>query len=275
MVSMILNQQRKKIMSSQTTQKAVKTTTKPKSKSATKNVVTEHEQDTTTERVTRPTPTTTEEPAGEEQSSSEEVDRGSQQKKKVDLLELEKSIEGLLKEKTDSRLTLKSEIDILKNLRKDFKSVSRELDRYRNRRVQRGNQVGGAVNRKPSGFAALEATDLSDKLCDFLGIEHGSKLSHTTVAQRIRDYIKTNELQRKDNGRFIIVDEKLEALFGNAAERTRTMQRRKEEKPSLKSPINSDLQYFNIQSHLKYHFISKKSNDAATLREGSPLQASV
>lgn len=179
-------------------------------------------------------------------------------KKRVNLDDLEKLIETTLKMKLADRQKLKEDLETLRTLKKDFKLVSRELVKYRNRRV---NQRGAGVksDRKRSGFAALEAIGLTNELCDFLGIEHGTKLSHSVVAERVRSYIKENGLQRADNRRFIVPDEKLERLFGNYDTRHQTMIRRKEEKPTLSSPINGELQYFNLQTHLRPHFLKETS----------------
>jgi chromatin remodeling complex protein RSC6 len=73
------------------------------------------------------------------------------------------------------------------------------------------------TKKEPSGFA--KPSLLSDELCDFLNIDHGSKLARTEVTKKLTTYIKENNLQNPENRRQIILDDKLKLLL-NVAEGT-------------------------------------------------------
>jgi len=92
--------------------------------------------------------------------------------------------------------------------------------------------VDGAVKRSPSGFA--KPTNLSDELCDFLGVAHGSAMARTIVTKHINEYIKKNKLQDEADKRHIVPDAKLKTIL------------------SLKE--GDKLTYFNLQTYIKQHF---------------------
>ena len=54
---------------------------------------------------------------------------------------------------------------------------------------------------------------MSNALCDFLDVPHGSVLSRADITRMINSYIKTNNLTKEDNKRIILPDEKLCKLF--------------------------------------------------------------
>jgi hypothetical protein len=88
-------------------------------------------------------------------------------------------------------------------------------------------------NRRPSGF--VRPTLISEELATFLGKEIGTEMARTAVSKELNLYIRTNNLQDKDNGRQINADHKLTVLL-NLAE-------------------GDVLTYFNLQRYMKHHFI--------------------
>jgi len=123
----------------------------------------------------------------------------------------------------------------------DFKTlekvVSRELKAAAKASSKRAKRAG---NRAPSGF--VKPTRISDELAQFLGKEVGTEMARTSVSKEINAYIRANNLQRPDNGRFIVPDAKLTTL--------------------LKIGKDDELSYFNLQRYMKPHFI--KAEAAAT-----------
>lgn len=93
-------------------------------------------------------------------------------------------------------------------------------------------QEGGAP-RKLSGFA--KPTLLSTHLCDFLGLKPETELARTEVTRLITKYVKDNGLYGSQSKRDIIPDEKLQNLL-NVKE-------------------GDKLTYFNLQTHIKHHFL--------------------
>jgi chromatin remodeling complex protein RSC6 len=66
-------------------------------------------------------------------------------------------------------------------------------------------------NRAPSGI--VKRTLISDELAAFLGKGQGIQMARTEVTRDINDYIRTNQLQDKTNGRRINSDCKLASLL--------------------------------------------------------------
>ena len=76
---------------------------------------------------------------------------------------------------------------------------------------------------------------LSDALCDFLNVEHGTQLSRPTVTKLLNEYIKKHELYSKEEKR-LIADQLLSKLLGNL-------------------PDDFVLTYFTIQKCMNSHFL--------------------
>lgn len=89
-----------------------------------------------------------------------------------------------------------------------------------------------AGNRAPSGF--VKPTRISDELAKFLEKPANTEMARTEVTRDINKYIRTNNLQDKENGRKINPDAKLAAL--------------------LKIKKNDELTYFNLQRYMSPHF---------------------
>lgn len=97
---------------------------------------------------------------------------------------------------------------LVRDLQANLKTTQKELTKLvksRGKRVKR--VVAGGAKKTPSGFA--KPTKLSDDLCDFLGVEHGTELARTEVTRRINTYIKENSLQDPSDKRKIHPDAKL------------------------------------------------------------------
>jgi upstream activation factor subunit UAF30 len=127
-----------------------------------------------------------------------------------------------------------------------LKSEYRTLEKKWSREVKTAQKVSSkrkrkAGNRAPSGF--VKPTKISDELASFLGKEKGTEMARTEVTRDINKYIRTNNLQDKDNGRKINPDGKLAAL--------------------LKLKKTDELTYFNLQRYMSPHF-AKATKEATT-----------
>jgi chromatin remodeling complex protein RSC6 len=109
------------------------------------------------------------------------------------------------------------------------KKWSRELKTAQKQSSKRKRKAG---NRAPSGF--VKPTRISDELAKFLDKPAGSEMARTEVTRDINKYIRTNNLQDKENGRKINPDTKLAAL--------------------LKLKKTDELTYFNLQKYMSPHF---------------------
>ena len=119
------------------------------------------------------------------------------------------------------------------------KKWSRELKVAQKQSSKRKRKAG---NRAPSGF--VKPTRISDELAKFLEKPSGSEMARTEVTRDINKYIRTNQLQDKENGRKINPDAKLAAL--------------------LKLKKTDELTYFNLQRYMSPHF-SKASKEVVVV----------
>ena len=131
---------------------------------------------------------------------------------------------------------------IFSSMKGDFKTlektVTRELKAAQKASSKRAKRAG---NRQPSGF--VKPTRISDELAKFLGKTVGTEMARTDVSKEINAYIRANNLQRPDNGRFIVPDAKLTTL--------------------LKLNKDDELSYFNLQRYMKPHFIKAEASATA------------
>jgi upstream activation factor subunit UAF30 len=126
-------------------------------------------------------------------------------------------------------------------LKNEYKAIEKSLARERKnaKKASFKKSRKSSGNRQPSGF--IKPTRISDELAVFLGKPLGTEMARTAVSREINNYIRTNALQDKENGRKIIPDAKLTTL--------------------LKVSKDDALTYFNLQRFMKHHFI--KSDAAA------------
>ncbi len=123
---------------------------------------------------------------------------------------------------------------LFSSLKSDFKLLEKQVSReLKTAQKQSSRKRKTNVNRQPSGF--VKPTKISDELARFLGKEVGTELARTAVSKEINNYIRTNGLQDKENGRKINADAKLSAL--------------------LKLGKDDELTYFNLQKYMKHHFV--------------------
>jgi len=121
----------------------------------------------------------------------------------------------------------------ISRLRIEFRSLEKRwLREMRTAQKSASKKKRRAVNRQPSGF--VKPTKISDELATFLGKEKGSEMARTEVTRDINKYIRTHNLQDKENGRKINPDKKLCAL--------------------LKLGKDEQLTYFNLQKYMSPHF---------------------
>ena len=122
---------------------------------------------------------------------------------------------------------------LLSSLRSEF----RTLEKGWTREMKNAQKVGAkrkrkSGNRSPSGF--VKPTLISAELATFFGKPTGSEMARTEVTREINKYIRSNDLQDKENGRKINPDAKLAKL--------------------LKLKKTDELTYFNLQRYMSPHF---------------------
>ena len=120
----------------------------------------------------------------------------------------------------------------LSTLRSDFRILERHVAREMRAAQKISKRKRKSGNRAPSGF--VKPTLISKELANFLGKPVGTEWARTEVTREINAYIRTHNLQDKENGRKINPDSKLRSL----------LQLKKDE----------ELTYFNLQKYMSPHF---------------------
>jgi upstream activation factor subunit UAF30 len=131
----------------------------------------------------------------------------------------------------------------ISSLKSEFRALekkwARELKAAQKQSSKRKRKAG---NRAPSGF--VKPTRISDELAKFLEKPAGTEMARTEVTRDVNKYIRTNNLQDKENGRKINPDSKLAAL--------------------LKLKKTDELTYFNLQKYMSHHFAKATKEVVAT-----------
>jgi upstream activation factor subunit UAF30 len=122
---------------------------------------------------------------------------------------------------------------LISSLKTEYRTIEKKWTReLKSAQKQNSKRKRKAGNRAPSGF--VKPTRISDELAKFLEKPTGTEMARTEVTRDINKYIRTNNLQDKENGRKINPDSKLAAL--------------------LKLKKNDELTYFNLQRYMSPHF---------------------
>jgi hypothetical protein len=122
---------------------------------------------------------------------------------------------------------------LLKVLSKDYEKQQKIIEKAQKKRQNAKNS--------PSGFA--KPNKISDELCDFIGVPHGTEKSRTDITRFINAYVKEHNLNKPENKRFILPDDKLKKILN----------------VSDKEEIN----YFILQKLISHHFPPSASKLAA------------
>jgi chromatin remodeling complex protein RSC6 len=129
---------------------------------------------------------------------------------------------------------------LLKDIQSSLKPVLKEHDKLR-KVVERIQKKRENARKSPSGFA--KPNKISDELCDFIGVPHGTEKSRTDITRYINAYVKEHNLNKPTNRRVILPDEKLKKILN----------------------INNEeeVTFFILQRLISHHFPSLSAKNAA------------
>jgi chromatin remodeling complex protein RSC6 len=99
---------------------------------------------------------------------------------------------------------------LVKDIQSSLKPVLKEHDKLR-KIVERIQKKRDNARKSPSGFA--KPNKISDELCDFIGVPHGTEKSRTDITRYINAYVKEHNLNKPTNRRIILPDEKLKKIL--------------------------------------------------------------
>jgi chromatin remodeling complex protein RSC6 len=132
-----------------------------------------------------------------------------------------------------SQLTdaIKGLTSALREVQLKLKVVEKEDQKLR-KEIEKVKETQKKKRVRQTGF--VQPAQVSDEMCDLLGIARGTQKARMEVLRLIYGYIKHHKLQDPSNGRTIIPNEELARV--------------------LKWTPDQTLTYFNIQTFLKHHF---------------------
>ena len=134
----------------------------------------------------------------------------------------------------------KEELQICKDFAAMIRALTKEIT------VMQKKVAGRRQPKKGGGIGFTKPVNLSDALCDFLDLPHGSSLPRVEVTRALSKYINSNKLYNEANKRIILPDEKLSTLLSI-----------QETDPPV------DLTHFNMQIHIKRHYLKADVDEAA------------
>jgi len=135
----------------------------------------------------------------------------------VVLIQCTMSIETVLTEMTALRNELKSLTKIVRKIKakQDDPTGEKSANRAKNNGFNREQKI-------------------SEKLRVFLNLPEGKLVSRSTVTRSINEYVKANDLKHPDNGRILVLDQKLRDL--------------------LEPPADTQVTFLNLQKFLSPHY---------------------
>ena len=142
------------------------------------------------------------------------------------------NIEKIIASLADLQQTIASLSESITLVEKNAKKVRHTVDLLAKKESKKASKP--AKERKPCGFAV--PSQVTDEMCEFMGVETGTAISRIQITQQINKYIKENQLENQENKQNILPDEKLWKILGEDA---------KEHK----------ITHFTLQKYLNKHFI--------------------
>jgi len=119
-------------------------------------------------------------------------------------------------------------------LRNDIKNLTKLVRKIKNTQEDPDGEKAKA-RAANNGFNRKQ--DVTPKLREFLGLSEGELISRSEVTKSVNKYITDKGLKHPDNGRQIILDDKLKEL--------------------LAPPADVQVTYLNLQKYLSPHYIKK------------------
>jgi len=166
-------------------------------------------------------------------SAPETVEPDSSVPVNVDGTPVKDNLVGTIIEKVNTLFTSFKEVQAL------LKVLSKEYDKQQ-KIIEKAQKKRQNAKNSPSGFA--KPNKISDELCDFIGVPHGTEKSRTDITRFINTYVKEHNLNKPENKRFILPDDKLKKI--------------------LNVGDQEDINYFILQKLISHHFPPSASKQA-------------
>jgi chromatin remodeling complex protein RSC6 len=128
-------------------------------------------------------------------------------------------------------MSLETVLTEIAALRNDVKSLTKIVRKIKAKQDD-PDGTKAASRAKNNGFNREQA--ISPKLREFLGVEEGKLVSRSFVTRAINNYVTEKGLKHPDNGRVLVLDEKLRTL--------------------LDPPADTQITFLNLQKYLSPHY---------------------
>ena len=119
-------------------------------------------------------------------------------------------------------------------LRADVKALTKLIRKVKNIQEDPNGEKAKA-RAANNGFNRKQ--EITPKLREFLGLPEGELISRSEVTKKVNAYINDKGLKHPDNGRQLILDDKLKDL--------------------LQPPADVTITYLNLQKYLSPHYVKK------------------
>lgn len=141
--------------------------------------------------------------------------------------------------------TLNAKVDALA---KDLKAMTKLARKIRNHQE---DPDGEKAKARAANNGFNRPLEISDKLRTFLALPAGELISRSAVTKAMNKYVTDNGLKHPDNGRRIVMDDKLADL--------------------LNPPAETEITFLNIQKYLSPHYVKTDApkEDAAPAEPSS------
>jgi upstream activation factor subunit UAF30 len=141
----------------------------------------------------------------------------------------------------------------LSEIRSELKSL---LKLVRKMRTKQEDPTGEKAKARASNNGFNRPIEVSPDLKTFLNLAEGEVVSRSEVTRRINKYITENNLKHPDNGRVIILDDKLQAL--------------------LRPAEGTQVTFLNVQKYISPHYIKTITTEdpaiASKVSEVPPIE---
>lgn len=112
---------------------------------------------------------------------------------------------------------------------------------------------GSKAKERASKNGFSKPLDVTEPLRAFLGLAAGEKIARSEVTTRISAYANENKLKHPENGRVIVLDDRLKTL--------------------LNPPEGQEITFMNIQKYLSPHYIKEEPAAKKPRTEKAPAPA--
>jgi upstream activation factor subunit UAF30 len=133
-------------------------------------------------------------------------------------------------------MSIETVLEEITALRSDIKSLSKIVRKIKTKQDDPDGEKA-AARALNNGFNRKQV--ISEELRSFLNLPEGELVSRSTVTRSINKYVTENSLKHPDNGRLLMLDDKLKSL--------------------LKPPDDVQITFLNLQKYLSPHYTRVES----------------